>query len=374
MSIEQRVLRALESEADAQTPVVDIEALLARGERVRRRRRVSVGTALAAVAMLVAATTWMNVDRAADSVAPTDGVPELPVLWTGSTGDAPNEVIIDAAHRTAYVSEGDTAKLSVFDMAKLRFVDVIDVGVKPSGLALDSSAGLLYVACDDVATEGSVSVVDTNKLRAVHTVRLGPDTGPRGVALDSRTHSLFVTERRAGAVAVVDTRTWDVVDTVQVGGTPEGIAIDPVVGEVYVANGRAVVVLDLRTHKVIETITDVRATTVDTDPDAGRLVAGAQGHGSVFVLSTTSHDVVGSVRVGGDGPFGVRVDRDASTVYVTGARGGGMAVIDPNRLEVVARATSTLQGEWWGQPAVDPESNTVWSVLGSFTVGVIPRP
>jgi YVTN family beta-propeller protein len=373
MSIEQLLRRALESEADALTPVADVEALLARGEHVRRRRVISVATAMVAVAVLVAATTWMDVNRAAEPVAPSNGVPVLPLLWTASTGDAPEEVVLDAAHHFAYVSEGDTAKLSVFDIAALEFVDVIDVGIRPSGMALDPDAGLLYVACDDVTSEGSVSVVDTDRGRTVHTVHLGPGTGPRDLAVDPGSHTLFVSESGAGAVAVVDTRTWDVVDTVHVGGTPLGIAIDPVVGEVYVATGEAVTVLDLRTRQVVETITGIQATAVDTDPAAGLLVAAEGGHGSVVVVGSRSHDVVGTVRVGGDGPFGVQVDPDASTAYVTGARWGSMAVVDLDRLKVVAEATATLQGEWIGQPAVDPRSNVVWSVVGSFTVGVIAR-
>ena len=257
-------------------------------------------------------------------------------------------------------------------MAKLTFVDVIDVGVSPSGLALDTGAGLLYVANDDVATEGSVSVVDTDQRRTVHTIPLGEDTGPRDVAVDPGSHTLFVTESRAGAVAAVDTRTWDVIDTVPVGGEPAGIAIDPVVGEAYVANGDSVTVLDLRTRQVVETITGIQATAVDVDPEAGTLVVGEGGHGTVVVVDTRTHDVVGTVRVGGDA-FGVEIDPDASTAYVTGARWGSLAVVDLDRLEVVAEAVANLQGEWWGQPAVDPESNTVWSVLGSFSVGVIPR-
>jgi YVTN family beta-propeller protein len=373
MSIEQMVRRALESEADAVTPVADVELLLRRGESVRRRRMIAVGTALALVAALVAASTWPDVRRAAEPVAPPpDGVPVLPVLWTISTGDSPQEVVIDETHRSAYVTERSMAKVSVFDMASLKSVDVIDVGVSPRGMALDTDAGFLYVANDDVATEGSVSVVDTDIRQAVHTVHLGAGTGPRDLAVDPGSHTLFVTESGAGAVAVVDTRTWDVIDTVPVRGDPLGVAIDPVVGEVYVADGRAVTVLDLRTRQVVETIPDIQATAVVTDPAAGMLVAAEGGHGSVVVVSTRTHDVIGTVRVGGDAS-GVQVDPDASTAYVTAGRWGSMAVIDLDQLEVVAEATANLQGEWFGQPAVDPDNDVVWSPLGSFSVGVIPR-
>ena len=106
MSIEQMVRRALESEADAVTPVADVEAPPQRGASAPAAAAViAVGTAVAAVAVLVAATAWPDVNRAAEPVAPFDGVPELPLLWTASTGDAPQEVVLDPVHRTAYVSE-----------------------------------------------------------------------------------------------------------------------------------------------------------------------------------------------------------------------------------------------------------------------------
>ena len=92
------------------------------------------------------------------------------------------------------------------------------------------------------------------------------------------------------------------------------------------------------------------------------------------VVKTSTHELVGSVTVGGSGPLGLQVDHDWATAYVTGAgQGGGMAVLDLDRLEVVGRVAPALDSIWVGQPAVDPHTGTVYAPLGGFRVGVIPR-
>ena len=190
-----------------------------------RRRVVSFGAAVAAVVVtLVAATTWTTVNRAAEPVAPTDGVPGLPLLWTIPVGDAPTEVVADTAHESIYVTERSMAKVAVIDAATMDVVETIDVGIQPSGLAIDPDAGFVYVANTDVASVGSVSVIDTSSRRVVHTIPLGVGTLPFDLAVDTGSHTLFVAENGASAVGVVDTRTWRVVDTIPVGGRPVYLA------------------------------------------------------------------------------------------------------------------------------------------------------
>lgn len=377
MSIEQLVRRTLESEADALTPVVDVEALVLRGRRARRRRLNVVGCAFAVVVTLAAAATtvWAGGDRAAEPVAPPpSGAHDLPLLRTIPVGDSPEEVVADPAHGSVYVSERSMAKVSVIDTATMAVVRTIDVGIQPRGLAIDPEAGNVYVANADVASVGSVSVIDTSTRRVVHSIPLGVGTLPFDVADDTESHTLFVAENGASAVGVVDTRTWSVVDTIPVGGRPINIAVDPVVGEVYVATEEALVVIDARSRKVIDTIGGLHAAMVATDPAAGLLLVASSGSGTVRVVETRTHDVTGTVRVGGSGPLGLQVDHGNATAYVTGAGpNGGIAVLDLDRLDVVGRVAPALDSIWVGQPAVDPGTGTVYAPLGGFTVGVIPR-
>lgn len=374
MSIEQSVREALEAEADALTPVADVEALLTRGEHVRRRRLVAVGTVMTAVAVLLAATSWMGVNRAAEPVAPADRAPRIPLLRTVPVGDSPEEVVVDPTHGSVYVSERSMAKVSVIDTATMAVVDAIDVGIQPRGLAIDPEAGYVYVANAGVASVGSVSVIRTGDRRVVHTIPLGEGTLPLDVAADTGSHTLFVAENGASAVGVVDTRTWRVVDTIPVGDRPIYIAVDPVVGEVYVTTGETLIVIDARSRKVVDTIDGLHAGMVATDPASGLLLVASRGSGTVSIVKTRTHELAGTVPVGGSGPLGLQVDDDSATAYVTGAgQRGGMAVLDLDRLRVIGRVAPALDSVWCGQPAVDPDTRTVYAPLGGFTVGVIPR-
>ena len=372
MSIEQRLHDTLVTEAEVLAPVPDVAALVERGQRARRDRRISVGVVVALVAVLVAATGWLNVHRDEQPVAPDRVLPELPVLWTVPVDNGPEEAVVDPATRSVFVSDAGMAKVSVIDTNTLAVVEVIDVGISPRGLALDGEAGLVFVVNADVASVGSVSVIDTDARRVVRTVPLGEGTWPVDVAVDRAHHRLFVTESNAGAVAVVDTRTWQVVDTVAVGGQPRGVAVDPRVGEAYVANGETVSVIDTGKAELLGTIPVPHPATVATDPAAGILVVDSAGHGTVTVVKTRTHEVVRTIRVGGrDDRSDVQVDSRSGTAYVTAGRQGALQVIDLDRLELVARVSAPIEGGWFGQAGVHPATGAVYAPLGGVSVGVI---
>ena len=381
MSIEQRLHDTLVAEAERLAPVPDVEDLVRRGDQVRRRRWTSAGAIAVLVAALVATTTWAGQDRSAAPVAPIDGAFKVPLLTTVTVGESPEEVVADPVHGTVYVTESGADQVAVIDTTTESVVKTIDVGDQPMGLAIDPEAAYVYVANLAVGSGGSVSVIDTSKQSVAHTIPLGEGALPFDVAVDREAHTLFVTENGTNAVGVVDTRTWKVVDTIPMGAEPSHIAVDPEVGEAYVATGGTLTVIDTRSPQVLATLDHLPARAasgpvgmVATDPTAGRLLVANPGNGTVSVVDTRTHELVGTVGVGGSGPIGLQVDPGASTAYVTGAgEDGGMAVLDLDRLAVVGRVAPALNSIWVGQPAVVADAGTVYAPLGGLRIGVIPR-
>ncbi len=99
----------------------------------------------------------------------------------------------------------------------------VAVGREPRCVALSPDNGTAYVtngASDDV------SVVLLKGVRRNTEVRRIPvGTEPRGCATTPNGSKLYVANHTNGTVSVIDTATWQVVDTVRVGGNPTAIAI-----------------------------------------------------------------------------------------------------------------------------------------------------
>ena len=98
------------------------------------------------------------------------------------TGDGPRSVAISPDKRFAYVTNQESATLSVIDLAALSKVADIPVGVEPYGVALTPDGGRAYVAN---SASGNVSVVDTAAQSVIATIPI-PGIQPRGVAITNK--------------------------------------------------------------------------------------------------------------------------------------------------------------------------------------------
>ncbi|MGC8783108.1 MAG: alkaline phosphatase family protein [Armatimonadota bacterium] len=96
--------------------------------------------------------------------------------------------------------------VSVVDLQTKTVIAEIQVGLQPSGLALDEVHARLYVAN---ANSDTVSVIDTGSLQVVETVSVRPDPSlpfgsmPNALALTPDGNTLFVANGGNNAVAVV---------------------------------------------------------------------------------------------------------------------------------------------------------------------------
>src|SRR5438445_689575 len=163
--------------------------------------------------------------------------------------------------------------------ADLTVVATVPVGQSPTGVAYDSGTGEVFVT--NIGGD-TVSVISDVTNTVVATVPVG--SGPTGVAYDSGTGEVFVTNLLGNTVSVISDVTNTVVATVPVGTSPTGVAYDSGTGEVFVANvgGNTVSVISDVTTFVVATVP------VGGDP-AG--VAYDNGKGEVFVANDGNNDV-----------------------------------------------------------------------------------
>jgi len=282
---------------------------------------------------------------------------------------------VDPGTGSVWVAGGPDA-VSVIDSGTGRVIDTVSMGGRVSAIAVDVAAGVAYATYPDASM---VAMLDTATRKLIGVVGVGGGPGP--VAVDPAARAVYVGNREDGTVSVVDPFTREVVDTVTVGEPFDptigfgswGLAVDPRSGDVYVANGHAVSVIDRDTHQVVETITrrDDPVTTmsaaagpqVAVNPTTGEAYVSNPGDGTVSVIDTRTRQLVDTVAVGGEAG-GVAVDPEVGVVYVNGCdascANAVVVVIDSGTNKVINTIIGSLRGWVTRGIAVDPTSGDVY--------------
>jgi YVTN family beta-propeller protein len=222
----------------------------------------------------------------------------------------------------------------------------IGVGAGPDGVAVDTSSHTAYVT--DI-NDDTVSVID--EASATMTATIGVGGGPFSVAVDPTAHTAYVTNGGNGTVSVIDEATAAVTGTIDVGSGsgPDGVAVDPTAHTAYVANGGngTVSVIDETTGTVTATITagsDPSAVAVDPTTHTAYVTNLA---GTVTVIDGTAGTVAATVAVGSD-PDGVAVDPTSHTAYVANEGANSVSVIGVARPAPVTTVTSSRNPSTFG--------------------------
>jgi YVTN family beta-propeller protein len=188
------------------------------------------------------------------------------------------------------------------------------VGNAPQAAAFDPASRTVYVANQN---DGTLSVVDARRCNGLDTSGCGqsPPTvsagnGPFAIAIDDRTHTIYVADSGGDTVSVINAATCSArvtsgcgqtPHTVTVGQSPFGLSVDPSTNTIYVANigiggsGNTVSVIDGATCEASNT----------------------SGCGQTPATVTVGH-----------APWNVAFDPVNETVYVTDAIDNTVSMID----------------------------------------------
>jgi YVTN family beta-propeller protein len=152
----------------------------------------------------------------------------------------------------------------------------------------------------------------------------------------------YVTNFNENTVSVIDTGDNSVVDTVQVGSNPSGIAVAPDGRRVYVLNAISNSVSVIKTMNETNTLLATipvgnGPAEVAITPDGTRAYVTNEVSNNVSVINTANNDVMTTVAVGTN-PLGIAVTPDGNHVYVVNSNSGGagsVSVIDTTTNKVV---------------------------------------
>ena len=233
-------------------------------------------------------------DKSADAIAILD-VAQGKVTGRISAGSDPEEFSLSTDGTKLYVSNEDVKTASVISIATGKVERIIEVGQEPEGVASAPDGRRFYITCEaggdiyavDAAaytvlghfkvnvrprsmdfmpdgavafipseSTGELNVIDTAHLTVSRVIALPPGSRPMSVKVSADGRKIYVSNGRAGTVAVLDARTYTLLSTIKVGTRPWGIALSPDGKRLYTANGPSndVSVVDLEANKEIARI------------------------------------------------------------------------------------------------------------------------
>jgi YVTN family beta-propeller protein/parallel beta-helix repeat protein len=254
--------------------------------------------------------------------------------------------------------------------------DAISVGPEPTQLAVNPATNMVYVN-----NMGSNTVQAINGSTDTVTANITVYQHPIGIAVNPTTNKVYVADPYNNAVSVINGTTNTVITTISVGGSypssyPYCMALNPVTDTVYVtyAGVAQVSVIDGATDTVTATISAGIGPSnwgVAVNPDTNTVyVTGGTAVYNVQVIDGATNTVTATIPVGSC-PTGVAVDNETNTVYVANRWDNTVSVINGTTNTV----TATISADIGNDPvsvAVNPVINTVFVAnANSNTVSII---
>ena len=262
------------------------------------------------------------------------------------TGEGPHEVVVSTDGTLAFVSnygaQTPGSSLSVIDIAarkELRRVDVSPLR-RPHGLAF--ADGKVYFTAEvnrvvgryDPASNQIDWVMGTGQA-GTHMVMANPD-GSRLITANIGSDSISVLERGTNPLA------WNVT-SIAVGRGPEGMDVSPDGRELWAAHSRdgAVSIVDLAAKRVTATVDaqTKRSNRLKFTADGKLVLISDLDAGELVILGAADHKPLKRIKLGA-APEGILVPPSGSRVYIAVNGDNYVAVLDLNKLDVVARISA----------------------------------
>ena len=292
------------------------------------------------------------------------------VIASIRVGRAPSALAYDSANGYVYVTNENSANVSVINTVKNTVVGAISIGIgsSPTAVAYDSENGYVYVASflqvvvnTTVHTYDNVTVIDAATNTIVDSILVGSIAYPIALRYDSTTGYLYLVNIGASNVTVINGRTDTVVGSIPVGSTPWDVVRDSANGDLFVSNGGAnnLTVVNGTTNAVVGSIR-VGSFPRDLAYDGanGYVYVADYGSNNVTVVNGMTDAVVDSIPVGSS-PWAPAYDQENGYVYVTNFGSFNVTVINGTTDAVVGAVPV----------GTDPEAVVYDSANGCVYVG-----
>jgi YVTN family beta-propeller protein len=232
-------------------------------------------------------------------------------------------------------------------VAGVRSVANISVGGGPMGIAYDPASGEIFVANNKT---DNVTVINDSTDRVVANIRVGanPGDGPEGVAYDPATGDIFVPNFGSSNVSVLNGTSNTLLSTLSaaVWQHPVGVAFDSKTGTMYLTNNTGDAVFPITVHGPLGP--PIRAQSplgAAYDPVRSEIWVTDFGASNVSIINTTLNVVTRSVAVGpapptpGVLPEGIAYDTARGEMFAVNYISNNVTVINDTSNVTVANIT-----------------------------------
>jgi PQQ-dependent catabolism-associated beta-propeller protein len=267
-------------------------------------------------------------------------MPRLPlVLFAFTTALAATLTANSAAAYTVYVTNEKDNSVSVIDSEKLEVIKTVKVGQRPRGIIMSQDGKWIIVCTSD---DNEVRVYDAQTLEYVKSLPSGPD--PELLTLHPDGKRLYIANEDDNLVTVVDIESGRVITDIPVGVEPEGMGMSPD-GKVLVNTSETTNMahfIDTTTHRTFDNVlVDSRPRVAMFNSAQTQLWVSSEVGGTVTVINPADRKIITKISFEIPGiekeaiqPVGIRITKDGKKAFVALGPANRVAVIDATTFKV----------------------------------------
>ncbi len=147
-----------------------------------------------------------------------------------SVGGGPREIAITPSGDFAYTANDGSGTATKIDLSAFTAVATIETGINPYGLTIDSSGEFAYVLN---LNSSDISKISVSSNEVVGTLSI---SSPWAMALVPGTPFAFVTSHSSALITKINLNSFTSIGTTAVGNYPRGLAVNSSTSKLYVTN------------------------------------------------------------------------------------------------------------------------------------------
>lgn len=157
----------------------------------------------------------------------------LEIIAKVETGENPDAILYEPAHKEVYTFNGRGKSATVFDAMTGAVKATIPLSGKPEFAVVDIKAGRIY---NNIEDKNEVAVIDTGRHEVVASWPIAPGEEASGLAIDLAHHRLFVGCSNK-LMVMMDSSSGQVLGSVPIGPGVDANAFDPGTGLAFASSG-----------------------------------------------------------------------------------------------------------------------------------------